>query len=169
MLNGKDRIIRLIAGQIKKDIVHMGEFFPKRNFLGANVKVDLDLSNYVTKADLKNATGVDASDFDKKTDLANLKSDVDKLNIDKLKNVPKGLSNLKSKADKLDVDKLVAVPVDLSKLSDVVKNDVVKKDVYDAKIKNIENKIPDFTNLTTNTSLNAKIVEVKGKILSITN
>ena len=61
------------------------------------------------------------------------------------------------------------VPVDLSKLSDVVKNDVVKKDVYHARIKNIEDKIPDMTNLATNTSLNAKINEVKGEILSITN
>ena len=74
------------------------------------------------------------------------------------------LSNLKSKVDKLDVDKLVPVPVDLSKLSDVVKNDVVKKDVYNAKIKNIEDKIPDITNLATNASLNAKINEVKGEI-----
>ena len=64
-------------------------------------------------------------------------SNVDKLDIDKLKNVPSGLSNLKRKVDKLDVDKLVPVPVDLSKLSDVVKNDVVKKDVYNAKIKKI--------------------------------
>ena len=59
---------------------------------------------------------------------------------------------MKSKVDKLDVDKLVPVPVDLSKLSDVVKNDVVKKDVYDAKIKNIEDKILDITNLATNTT-----------------
>ena len=63
----------------------------------------------------------------KKFDLANLKSDVDKLDIDKLKNVPTNLSNLKSKVDKLDVDKLVPVLVDLSKLSDVVKNYDVKK------------------------------------------
>ena len=90
----------------------MSEYFPKRKSLGANVKVELDLSNYATKADLKNATGVDTSDFAKKTDLANLKSDVDKLDIDKLKNVPTNLSNLKSKVDKLDVDKLVRVPVD---------------------------------------------------------
>ena len=55
-----------------------------------------------------------------------------------MKNVLSNLSNLKSKVYKLDVDKLVPVPVDLSKLSDVVKNDVVKKDVYNAKIKNIE-------------------------------
>ena len=76
---------------------------------------------------------------------------------------------MKSKVDKLDVDKLVPVPVDLSKLSDVVKNDVVKKDVYNAKIKNTEDKLPDITNLATNTCINAKINEVKGKIPSITN
>ena len=61
---------------------------------------------------------------------ANLKSDVDKLDIDKLKNTPTNLSNLKNKVDKLDIDKLVPVPVDLSTQSDVGKNDVVKKDVY---------------------------------------
>ena len=86
-----------------------------------------------------------------------------------MKNVPSNLSNLKSKTDKLDVDKLVPVHVDLSKLSDIVKNDVVKKEVYNAKIKNTEYKIPDVTNLATNTTLNAKINEVKGEIPSITN
>ena len=63
---------------------------------------------------------------------------------------------MKSIVDKLDVDKLAIVPVDLSKLSDVAKNDVVKKDVYNAKVKDIEYKIPDITNLATNTTLNAK-------------
>ena len=63
----------------------------------------------------------------KKTDLANLKPDVDKLDIDKLKNVPSGLSNLKSIVDKLDVDKLIPVPVDLSKLSYVGKKMLLKK------------------------------------------
>ena len=67
-----------------------------------------------------------------------------------MKNVSTNLSNLKSKVDKLDVNKLAAVPSNLSKLSDVVKNDVVKKDVYKAKIKNIEDEIPDITNLVTN-------------------
>ena len=57
----------------------------------------------------------------KKVDLANLKSDVDKLDIDQLKNAPTKLSNLKNKADKLDVDKSMPLPVDLSELSDVVK------------------------------------------------
>ena len=84
-----------------------------------------------------------------------------------MKNVPTNLSNLKSKVDKLDFDK--SVPVDLSKLNDVVKNDVVKKGVYNAKIKNIEDKLPDITNLATNASLNVKINEVKCEIPGITN
>ena len=62
-----------------------------------------------------------------------------------MKNVAINLSTLKSKVDKLDVDKLLPVLIDLSKLSDVVENDVVKKDVYNAKIKNIEDKIPGIT------------------------
>ena len=91
------------------------------------MKVELNLSNYVTQTDLKSATGVDTSKFAKTFDLDNLRSNVDKLYIDKLKNVPTNLRNLKSKVDKLDVDKLLPVPIDLSKLSDVLKNDVVKK------------------------------------------
>ena len=86
-----------------------------------------------------------------------------------MKNVPTTLSNLKSKVDKLDVDKLVPVPVDLSELSDVVKNVVVKKDIYNAMIKYIEDKIPDITNLATNTALNTKINKAKGEISRITN
>ena len=118
------------------------------------MKVELDLSNYGTNTDLKNATGVGTSKFAKKFDLAKLKSN---------------LSNIKIKVDKLDVDKLVAVPVDLSKLSDLVKNYVVKKDVYNPKIKNTEDKIPDITNLAAKTTLNAKINEVKCKIPKIAN
>ena len=85
-----------------------------------------------------------------------------------MQNVSTNLSNLKSKVKELDIDKLLPVPVDLIKLSDVVKNVVVKKDVYNAKIKNIEDKTPDITNLATKTTLNAKI-NVKGEIPSITN
>ena len=94
------------------------------------MKVELDLSYYTTKADLKNATGVDTCKFAKDVDLASLETNVDKLDIDKVKNVPTNLRNLKSKVDKLDVEKLVPVPVDVSKLSDTVKNNVVKKGVY---------------------------------------
>ena len=98
----------------------MSQYFPKpfRSF-GGNINVRVDLSNYATKTDLKNVTHVDTSSFALKTNLASLKTEV----------------------DKLDIDKLAPVPVDLSKLSDVVKNDVVKKAVYDkllAKVDNID-------------------------------
>ena len=76
-----------------------------------------------------------------------------------MKNGPTNLNNLKSKVDKLDVDKLVIIPVDLGKLTDAVKKDVVRKDVYNAKIKNVEDKIPVITNLATNTTLNTKTNE----------
>ena len=111
----------------KRDIVWMSEYFPEPNSLGVSMKVELDLSNYAIKADLKTAAGVDTSKFAKKVDLANLKSNVYKIDFDKLENVSTNLSNLKSKVDELDVDRLVHVPVDLSKLSDLVKNDVIKK------------------------------------------
>ena len=73
------------------------------------MKVELDLYDYATKADLKSAAGVDTSTFAKKVDLASLKSNVDKLDIDRLKNVPTNLNNLKSKIDKLDMNKLLPV------------------------------------------------------------
>ena len=79
------------------------------------------------KPDLKNATGIDTSSFAKKVVLSHLKSDVDKLDVDKFKNIPTNLNNLKSKVSRLNVDKLVPVPIDLNKISHVVKNDVVKK------------------------------------------
>ena len=95
------------------------------------------------------------------------------------------LASLRTEVDKLDIDKLVHVPADLSKLSDVVKNDVVKKTVYDklvAKVNSIdtsafvlktkygtdkseiENKIPDSSGLVKKTDYNAKITEIEGKI-----
>ena len=85
----------------------MSEYFLKPKSLGTNVKVELDWSNYATKTNLKNTTGVGTSSFPKKADLANLKSDVNKVDIDKFKNMPSGLSSLKGKVDKLHVDKLV--------------------------------------------------------------
>ena len=145
----------------------MSEYFPEPKSLG-KVKVESDLSNHATRTDIKNATGIDTSSFAKKVDLASLKSDVDKLHIDNVKNIPTNLNNLKSKVNELDVDKLLPAPVDLRQLSGVV-NDVGKKDVYNAKIKNNEDKIPATTNLATKASLNAKIHEVKGEIPNITN
>ena len=88
----------------------MSQYFPKsfRNF-GGNVNVKVDLSNYAPKTDIKNISHVDSSSFALKSNLASLKNEV----------------------DKLDINKLVAVPVDLGKLSDVVKSSVAKKTVYD--------------------------------------
>ena len=105
----------------------MIEYFPEPKSSGGKVKVEFDLSNYATKADLKNTTGVDTSKFAKKVDSASLKSSADKLDIDILKNVPTNSNDLKSKVDKLDVDKLVPVPVDLNKLSNAVKMVLLKK------------------------------------------
>ena len=146
----------------------MRQYFPKphKPFEG-DINVKVDLSNYASKSDLKNATGIDTSKLAAKFDLVSLKADVNNLDIDKLKSLPTNLSNLKSKVDKLDIDKLAPVPVDLSKLSNVVKNEVVKKTEYNAKIKNIEDKIPDITNLTTKNALNAKINKVKAEIRNI--
>ena len=66
-----------------------------------------------------------------------------------MKNVPTNFNNLENKVNELDVDKLAPVPVDLSKLSNIVKNVVIKKDVYNAKTKNVKDKIPNITNLAT--------------------
>ena len=84
----------------------MSQYFPKpfRSY-GGIINVKVNLSNYATKADIKNISHVDTSGFELETNLASLKTEV----------------------GKLDIDKLVAVPVDLSKLCDEVKNDVVKK------------------------------------------
>ena len=78
----------------------MSEYFPE-----PKLKVELDLSNYTTKTDFKKAKGIDTSSFAKKVDLAKLKSNVDKLDIDKLENVPFNLKKLKSEVDKSDFDK----------------------------------------------------------------
>ena len=105
----------------------MREYFPEPKSSEGRVTVELDLSNYVTRPNLKNEAGVDTSKFSKKVDLASLKSEIVELETDKLEKVPTGSNSLESKVDRLDVDELVPVAVDLSKLSDVVKNDVVKK------------------------------------------
>ena len=89
----------------------MSEYFTELKSSVGRLEIELGLSNYAIKEDSKNATGVYTSKFAKKVDLAKLKSDVHKLDIDKLKYVPSNLNNLKSKVDKLDVHKLVPVPV----------------------------------------------------------
>ena len=97
----------------------MSQYFAELISSGGRMKVELDLSNYATKANSKYATGVHTSKFAKKADLASLESEVDTLDIDKLEKVPTGLNSLKSKVYKLDVD--------LSKLSNVEKMMLLKK------------------------------------------
>ena len=83
----------------------MSQYFPACTTHSENIKVELDLSNYATKSDLKNATHIDTSNLATKSNLF----------------------NLKTKVHKLDIDKLVPIPNDLAKLSNGVKNDVIKK------------------------------------------
>ena len=99
----------------------MSEYFPLYNSSIGNIKVNLDLNlaNYGTKDDVKNITHVDVSGFASKANLAALKTEVDKINTDKLK----------------------ATPDDLAKVSNVVKNDVVKKTDYNAKVSDIQTQI----------------------------
>ena len=114
MWNEKVMIILLIAGLIKETFYKMCQYFPKAKIIfEGNVK--LDLSSYITKAELKNETGVDASKSAAKSDLA----------------------SLKAKIDKIDVNKLKTVLVDLSKLIYVVRNVVVKKTAYDKLVKKV--------------------------------
>ena len=143
----------------------MSQYFPQPfGSFGRNINANVDLSNYSTKTDLKNLTHGDTSSFALKTNLASLKPEV----------------------DKLDIDKLAPVPVDMSKLSDVVKNDVFKKAVYNklvAKENNIdtsdfvlktkyqthktelEKKIPNLTDLVKKT----KLTELENKIRDVSS
>ena len=152
----------------------MSQYFPKpyEPFRGNN-NVKVDLSDYATKTDLKNISHIDVSSYALKLNLASLKTEVDKLNV----------------------GKLTSVSIDLAKLSNVVKNDVVKKTEYDKlvnkvddidtknfvsrtayekdgsdfedKIDKIDKKIPDVSDLNKKTYFNSKITEVAGKIPSI--
>ena len=122
------------------------KYFPPYESASNNIKVQLDLTNYATKDDVKNITHVDVSSYATKTNLAALKSEV----------------------DKIDVDKLKTVPADLAKLTNIVKNDVIKKTDYNTKVTNIENQIAGVTknkldNLTDITKL--KAVDISNFVL----
>ena len=104
----------------------MTTYYPPYKSSSNNVKVELDLTNYTTKTDLKNITHVDVSSFASKTNLAALKTEV----------------------DKRDVDKLKTTPTDLDRLNNLVKNDVVKKSDYNTKVTSIEAQIARLTKNT---------------------
>ena len=86
MLNGNVMIIHLIVGLIKEMLYKMSQYFPKPyEPFGRDINVKVDLSNYATKADLKNEIGVDTSKLAAKSDLTSLKDEVDKIDVDKLR------------------------------------------------------------------------------------
>ena len=104
----------------------MTTYYPLYKSSSNNVKVELDLTNYATKTDLKNITHVDVSSFASKTNLAVLKTEV----------------------DKIDTDKLKTAPTDLTKLTNAIENDVVKKTDYNTKVTSIEAQIAGLTKNT---------------------
>ena len=94
-------ITHLIVGLIKKILYKMSQYFPDPyEPFGGDINVKVDLSDYVTKAGLKNATGIGTPKLAVKSDLTSLKAEVDKIDVDKLRTTLDGLSNLKSKGDK---------------------------------------------------------------------
>ena len=123
----------------------MNQYFPKLFSFGGNINVNVDLSNSSTKTDLKNVTHVDTSSFALKKHLAGLKTEV----------------------DKLDTEKLAPVSVNLSKFSDVVTNDVVKKAMYEklaAKVNNI-----DTTDLVLKAKYQTGKKKLNKKVPDVTN
>ena len=138
----------------------MSTYYPLYKSSSRNIKVELDLTNYATKTDLKNITHTDVSIFASKTNLL----------------------ALKTKVDKIDVDKLKTVPDDLTKLSNVVKNKVVKKTDFSAddyvkktkfsgdinslddKIDKVEKKIPDVSSLETKRNVTTLIKNLDNRI-----
>ena len=135
-------------------------YYPPYKSSSKNVKVELNLTNYATKDDVKNITHVDVSSFASKTNLSALKTEVDKIDIDKLKTVPD----------------------DLAKLSNVVKNEVVKKTDFSAdnyvtktkfstdanslddKFDKVDKKIPDVSGLATKSSVTILIKSLDDRI-----
>ena len=124
-LNNEEIIVSFMIENYKR-VYYKMSYYPPYKSSSNNIKVELHLTNCATKTDLKNITHVDVSSFASRTNLAALKSEV----------------------DKIDTDKLKTAPVDLSKLTNAVKNDVVKKTDYNAKVTSIEAQIAGLTKNT---------------------
>ena len=124
----------------------MSEYFPKPQSHEENIKVEIDLSNYATKEDIKDITHVNTLSFALKTNLTNLKTEVDKLDIDKL---------------------LPVQTTDLSKLSNVVKNDVVKKTAYNKVVAKVDN--IDTNDFVLMTKYSADKAELENKIRNVSD
>ena len=138
----------------------MSQYFPPCRSSGRNMKVEIDLSNYATKNDLKHVTHVDVSSFASKRNLVSLKTEVDKIDVLKLQTVPVDLAKLsviKNVAlKKIEYNKLVT-KVDYFDTTDFVKKAKYEKDGADLEKKRSEfdKKNPDLNNLIKKTDLQA--------------
>ena len=174
----------------------MSKYFPPYNNSSGNTKVELDLSNYATKKDIKDITHIDASGFASKTNLAALKTEVDKIDTDKLKTVPNDLAKLSNvvkddvvkncdyntkisdietqitAVNKNALDNLADIKVLKTKTVDI-SNFVTRTkfstdtNALDDKIDKVDKKIPDVTSFVKKTDFDSKITEVEGKITNI--
>ena len=138
----------------------MSTYYPPYENSNNNIKVELDLTNYATKTDLKNITHTDVSSFASKTNLAALKTEVDKIDTDKLKTVPDDLAKLTN-----------VVKNETAKKTDFSADDYVKKTKFSAntnalddKIDKVDKKIPDVSNLVSKSSVTVLIRDLNGRI-----
>ena len=126
---------------MKFSCIKMSQYFPKPyEPFGGDINVKVDLSNYATKADIKNISHVDTSSFALKSNLASLETEI----------------------DKLDIDKLVLNPADLSKLRDLIKNEVVKKAAYHKLVGKVTN--IDTSGFVLKTKYDTDKTELENKI-----
>ena len=153
----------------------MSQYFPKPyEPFGADINVYVDLSNYATKTDVKNVTHVDVSRFALKSNLVSLKTEVDKPDIDKLTPAPVDLGKLRDVV-KNDVVKKTEYNKLVAKINNIDTTGFVLKTAYDTDKSELEKNIsdagkknPDTSDLAKETNLNAKITEIEGKIPGIT-
>ena len=138
-----------------KRVYHKMSYYPPYKSSSNNVKVELDLTNYATKTDLKNITHVDVSSFPSKTNLAALKTEV----------------------DKIDTDNLKTAPTDLAKLTNAIESDVVKKTDYNTKVTSIEaqlaglskNTVDNFADITKLKAIDTNSFVTRTKFSADTN
>ena len=140
----------------------MSQHFPPYNNSSQKIKVELDLSNYATKKDIKDITHVDTSSYALKTNLANLKTEVDKIDTEKLKTVPDDLAKL-SNVVKNDVVKKTEFTTLKNKVDGIDTNNFVSKTKFAKDIKDLDDKIPDVSALATKSSVTYLITQAEYK------
>ena len=146
----------------------MSQYFPPYRSSGRNIKVELDLFSYLTKTDLKNVIHIDVSSSALKTNLANLNTEVDKIDVDKLKTVPDDLAKLSNVVDN-DVVKKTVYNKLVTKVNNIDTTGFVSKTKYDTDKSDLEKKISDAEKRIPNTSAFVKKTDYSSKITEIEN